>query len=177
MMRGTFANNRIKNLMMNGKEGGITIHYPDGKEMAIYDAAMQYRQEKIPLVVIAGAEYGSGSSRDWAAKGPMLLGIKAVIAKSFERIHRSNLIGMGVLPLQFNGSDDAKSLNIDCSKQVSIDIPEDVKPRQIVKMKYTRIGGGAAEADVIVRIDQPIEMDYYRSGGILNYVIKKIAAK
>lgn len=177
MIRGTFANNRIKNLIMEGKEGGLTMHFPDGKEMSIYDAAMQYAQEKIPLIVLAGTEYGSGSSRDWAAKGPMLLGVKAVIAKSFERIHRSNLIGMGVLPLQFNDDQDAKSLEIDCSKPVSINIPEDMKPRQQVKMKYTKMDGKEAEIDVISRIDHGIEMDYYRSGGILNYVIKKIASK
>ena len=150
------------------------MHYPDNKEMTIYDAAMQYQQEKVPLVVFAGIEYGSGSSRDWAAKGPMLLGVKAVVARSFERIHRSNLIGMGVIPLQFNGSDDVKSLQIDASKPVSIEFGDDLKPKSIIKMKYTKLDGQAGESDITVRIDNPIEMDYYRCGGILNYVIKKI---
>ncbi len=176
MMRGTFANNRIKNLMMNGKEGGLTMHYPDGKEMAIYDAAMQYKTENIPLVVLAGIEYGSGSSRDWAAKGPMLLGVKAVVAKSFERIHRSNLVGMGVLPLQFQANEDAQSLQIDATKEISIAL-DGLSPKAVVKMKYTKLDGQIAEANLTARIDNPVEMEYYKLGGILNYVISKIASK
>ncbi len=175
MMRGTFANNRIKNVVMNGKEGGTTIHYPDNQEMSIYDAAMKYKAENVPLVVLAGVEYGSGSSRDWAAKGPMLLGVKAVVAKSFERIHRSNLVGMGVIPIQFKSGEDAQSLQIDYTKPVSIDLPQDLRPKAEVKMTFTKKDGTAAEAMVQVRIDNTVEMDYYKSGGILNYVIKKIA--
>ncbi len=176
MMRGTFANNRIKNIMMGGKEGGLTIHYPDQAQMAIYDAAMKYREEKVPLVVIAGAEYGSGSSRDWAAKGPMLLGVKAVVAKSFERIHRSNLVGMGVVPLQFKQGEDAQALKIDPSKPVSIMLSDQTKPKSTAKMQFIRLDASAGEADLTVRIDNEVEMDYYRSGGILNYVIKKISS-
>ncbi|HUC38846.1 MAG TPA: aconitate hydratase AcnA [Candidatus Acidoferrum sp.] len=175
MMRGTFANNRIKNLMLDGVEGGFTLHYPEAQKMAIYDAAMLYKKEGAPLVVFAGIEYGSGSSRDWAAKGPMLLGVKAVVAKSFERIHRSNLIGMGVIPLQFSGNDDAASLKVDHSKPVSIEISEGMKPRDKVSMRYTRSDTGReAAATLTSRIDTSIEMEYYKSGGILNYMIKRI---
>ena len=177
MMRGTFANNRIKNLMMDGKEGGSTLHYPDRKEMSIYHAAMKYRDEKVPLVVIAGAEYGSGSSRDWAAKGPMLLGVKAVIAKGFERIHRSNLIGMGILPLQFRRGEDAKSLQIDYSRPIDIEIARSLRPKQTVKMHYTRTDGKTEIAEVSVKIENPVEMEYYKSGGILHYIIKKIESR
>ncbi len=174
MMRGTFANNRIKNLMMNGKEGGFTVHQPDGMEMSIYDAAMQYRKEGVPLIVIAGTEYGSGSSRDWAAKGPSLLGVKAVIAKGYERIHRSNLIGMGVMPLQFKQDEGADSLMIDCSKAVDIELYEGIRPKGRVTIRYTKTDGSVAETEVTVRIDTAIEMDYYMSGGILNYVIRRL---
>ncbi len=175
MMRGTFANNRIKNLMLSGKEGGFTIHYPDKKQMTIYDAAMEYAKENTPLVVIAGAEYGSGSSRDWAAKGPALLGVKAIIAKSFERIHRSNLIGMGIIPLQFKKDEDAQTLSIDYSKPINIELYDHMKPRGEVKMLYIRKDDGKpGETTLNSRIDTPIELEYYRSGGILNYVIKKL---
>ncbi len=178
MMRGTFANNRIKNLMLPGVEGGYTLHLPDGKKTTIYEAAMQYKKENVPLVVIAGVEYGSGSSRDWAAKGPMLIGVKAVIAKSFERIHRSNLVGMGLLPLQFKSGQDAKTLNIDPTKPVSVRLPKKLAPKQAVKLIYTKNGDGAqSEAELVVRIDTPIEMEYYMSGGVLNHVIKKIMAR
>ncbi len=175
MMRGTFANNRIKNLMLNGIEGGFTIHYPDAKQMTIYDAAMQYKNEKIPLIVIAGIEYGSGSSRDWAAKGPMLLGVKAVVAKSFERIHRSNLIGMGIIPLQFKNGEDASSLKIDYTKSVTIRISDGTKPRDTISMGYTRSDtGNESECTLTSRIDTQIELEYYKAGGILNYMIKRI---
>ena len=177
MMRGTFANNRIKNRIMNGKEGGYTLHYPDMKEMTIYDAAMLYKGESVPLVVIAGSEYGSGSSRDWAAKGPMLLGVKAVVAKGYERIHRSNLIGMGVIPLQFAQGEDADTLKIDFSKTIDIEIKEGMSPRDKVRMSYTRADGKPGEAILISRIDTTLELDYYESGGILNHVIKKIIGK
>ena len=174
MMRGTFANNRIKNLMLNGKEGGYTVHLPDMEEMSIYDAAMKYREEKTPLVVMAGMEYGSGSSRDWAAKGPMLLGVKAVIAKGFERIHRSNLIGMGVMPLQFRAGEDVQSLNIDYSKPIGIDISEEMKPRDDITIYYTNMEGVRKETHAVSRIDTGIEMEYFKAGGILNYVINRI---
>jgi len=173
MARGTFANNRIKNLMVPGTEGGFTLHYPGGNTMTIYDAAMLYKKEGIPLVIIVGSEYGSGSSRDWAAKGPLLLGVKAIIAKSFERIHRSNLIGMGIIPLQFGSGEDAVSLAIDCSKEISIFLPATMHPRQEIKILYTRNGmTSPSEAILKSRIDAPIELEYYRIGGVLNYVRK-----
>lgn len=177
MMRGTFANNRIKNLLLPGTEGGMTIHFPDKEKLSIYDAAMKYANEKRPLVVFAGSEYGSGSSRDWAAKGPMLLGVKAVVAKSFERIHRSNLVGMGILPLQFKDGEDSASLQIDFSKPISINVSESVKPREEVKMSYTSVSGEEREATLLIRIDTEMELEYYKAGGILNYVLKEIASK
>ncbi len=177
MMRGTFANNRIKNMMMDGEEGGYTFHYPSKSKMFLYDAAMRYKKENVPLVVIAGAEYGSGSSRDWAAKGPMLLGVKAVIAKSFERIHRSNLIGMGVIPLEFQDDEDAAKLGIDHTKTITIMIPADMRPRQRIRVAYTKKGEKKeSEAMLTSRIDSPIELDYYKAGGVLNYVIKRLVS-
>ena len=177
MMRGTFANNRIKNLLLPGTEGGMTMHFPDKERLSIYDAAMKYANEKRPLVVFAGSEYGSGSSRDWAAKGPMLLGVKAVVAKSFERIHRSNLVGMGILPLQFKDGADSASLQIDFSKPISISTSDVIKPREDVKMSYTSVSGEEREATLLIRIDTDIELEYYKTGGILNYVLKEIASK
>ncbi len=178
MMRGTFANNRIKNVIMNGKEGGYTIYFPDGKEMPIYDAAMEYKKSGTPLVVLAMSEYGSGSSRDWAAKGPSLIGVKAVIAKSFERIHRSNLIGMGVLPLQFHKDEDYNTLAIDYTKPISIELQDDMAPRSEIRMKFTSKKTGKEEStSVTSRIDTPIELDYYKSGGILNYVLERISGQ
>ena len=177
MMRGTFANNRIKNLLLPGTEGGMTLHFSDNEKLSIYDAAMKYAKEKRPLVVFAGSEYGSGSSRDWAAKGPMLLGVKAVVAKSFERIHRSNLVGMGILPLQFKNGEDAGSLQIDFSKPVSIHTGEGIKPREEVKMSYTSASGEMRETILLIRIDTDMELGYYKAGGILNYVLKEIAFK
>ncbi len=175
MMRGTFANNRIKNLLLKGIEGGFTIHYPEGTQMSIYDAAMLYKKEGTPLIVMAGVEYGSGSSRDWAAKGPMMLGVRAVVAKSFERIHRSNLIGMGVIPLQFNDGESFETLEIDPTKEISIDLTDKMLPRDKVKMRYTKIGtNSSAEALLTSRIDSNIEMEYYKSSGILNFVAKKM---
>ncbi len=176
MMRGTFANNRIRNLMMDSKEGGFTIYYPDGEQMTIYDAAMKYAKQGTPLVVLAGAEYGSGSSRDWAAKGPMLLGVRAVIAGSFERIHRSNLVGMGILPLQFMQGDSAESLKIDYTKPINVIVPENMRPREAVRIEFTDSSGEVSSADVISRLDTALDIEYYRTGGILNYVIKKMMA-
>ncbi len=177
MMRGTFANNRIKNLLLSGTEGGFTVHFPSMEKMSIFDAAMKYKEEKIPLVIIAGLEYGSGSSRDWAAKGPALLGVKAVIARSFERIHRSNLVGMGVLPLQFKDGESHESLGIDCTKEISIEFDGELEARSKVLLRYRKRDGREGSAELLCRIDTPIEMEYYRSGGILNYVIRKILGK
>ena len=174
MMRGTFANNRIRNLMVE-KEGGFTKHYPEGKETTVYDAAVQYMKDNVPLVVFAGVEYGTGSSRDWAAKGPLLLGIKAAVAKSYERIHRSNLIGMGVLPLQFNES-DAKSLNMDETKPVTINIEGSLKPMCKAEMEFTNRSGKKSKTALTVRLDTPVEVEYFQSGGILNFVLKRFVS-
>jgi len=176
MMRGTFANIRLRNLLAPGTEGGVTIHVPSGEQMAIYDAAMRYQKEGVPLVVLAGAEYGTGSSRDWAAKGTMLLGVKAVIAKSFERIHRSNLIGMGVLPLQFEAGQDAQSLGLTGRESFRIGgIAEGLQPFK--KLEVVASGdGGEKRFTVVARLDTPNEVDYYRHGGILHYVLRQLAA-
>ncbi len=176
MLRGSFANVRIKNLLVTPKEGGYTLHQPTGEEMTIYDAAMKYKEENTPLIVLAGAEYGTGSSRDWAAKGTLLMGVKAVVATSFERIHRSNLIGMGVLPLQFKGGDSVESLGLDGSETFDLTGLEgvDVKPLQNVMLKIKRADGSEVETQVQLRIDTPIEVEYYRHGGILQYVLRQI---
>src|SRR5438128_2196691 len=178
MMRGTFANVRIKNLMVPGTEGGVTLHQPDGERMSIYDAAMKYQEEKIPLVVIAGQEYGTGSSRDWAAKGTRLLGVKAVIAQSFERIHRSNLVGMGVLRCQLKEGINAASLHLDGSDTSDITGLEnvEVQPRQDVTFTIHRADDSSEEVPLTLRIDTPIEIDYYLHGGILPYVWRKLLA-
>jgi aconitate hydratase len=177
MMRGTFANVRIKNLMVPGVEGGVTLHQPDGQQMSIYDAAMKYQQEGVPLVVIAGQEYGTGSSRDWAAKGTLLLGVKAVIAQSFERIHRSNLVGMGVLPCQFKDGVSAKSLGLNGTETFDITgLEAGLAPRQEVTLTIHRTSGEKEEVAVTIRIDTPIEVDYYRHGGILQYVLRQLIA-
>jgi len=175
MIRGTFANRRLKNLMVN-IEGGYTVHYPEGQVMTVYDAAMKYKEEGVPLVVIAGKEYGSGSSRDWAAKGPALLGIKAVIAESFERIHRSNLVGMGIIPLQFKEGQNYKSLNIDYSKPISI-IFKEKKPHGTAQLVFYDKSGNQKHAELIIRIDSELEMEYIRYGGILKYVLSKMLAR
>ena len=175
MMRGTFANVRIKNLMVPGTEGGITLHQPDGEQMSIYDAAMKYVTAGTPTMVFAGEEYGTGSSRDWAAKGTSLLGVKAVVAKSFERIHRSNLIGMGVLALQFKGSDSAQSLNLKGDEEFDIlGVNDDIKPQQDVTLVIRRKDGTTQQVSLLLRIDTPIEVDYYKHGGILPYVLREI---
>ena len=177
MTRGTFANVRIKNLMVPGVEGGVTIHYPSGEQMSIYDAAVRYQKENVPLVVIAGHEYGTGSSRDWAAKGTRLLGVKAVIAASFERIHRSNLVGMGVLPLQFPDGVNAKTLKLDGSELFSIgDLSKGIEPRQQVELEIHRKDGKTEKVPLILRIDTPIEIDYYRHRGILPFVLRQLLA-
>jgi aconitate hydratase len=175
MMRGTFANVRLKNLLAPGTEGGVTLHLPDGEPASIFDASARYREEGVPLVVLAGKEYGSGSSRDWAAKGPRLLGVRVVIAESYERIHRSNLIGMGILPLQFAPGASAASLGL-TGREVL-----DVRgiaggPSKRASVTATREGGSAVSFDAIVRIDTPKEADYYRHGGILHYVLRRMLA-
>jgi len=178
MTRGTFANVRIKNLMVPGVEGGVTKHYPDGEQLSIYDASVKYQAEGTPLVIIAGQEYGTGSSRDWAAKGTRLLGVKAVVAASYERIHRSNLVGMGVLPLQFQEGTNAQTLGLDGSEVFDITgIGEDLQPRQTASLVIRRNDGSSQTVPVIVRIDTPIEIDYYRHGGILPYVLREILSK
>jgi aconitate hydratase len=180
MMRGTFANVRIKNLMLPPKEdgtrieGGVTLFQPSGERMSIYDAAMRYQQERVPTVVFGGEEYGTGSSRDWAAKGTQLLGVKAVVARSFERIHRSNLVGMGVLPLQFRTGDSAESLGIRGDETFDIAVPADIRPQQDLTLVIHRKDGSVKEVPVLCRIDTPIEVDYFRHGGILPYVLRDL---
>jgi aconitate hydratase len=177
MMRGTFANVRIKNLMLPGTEGGITIHQPSGEQMSIYEAAMRYKQQGVPSVVFGGDEYGQGSSRDWAAKGPQLLGVKAVIVRNFERIHRANLVFMGVLPLQFKGGASAQSLKLDGSEKIDIlGIEKGITPMQDVAMVVTRKDGTSESVPLCLRIDTPIEVDYYKHGGILPYVLRELLA-
>ena len=183
MMRGTFANVRIKNLMIpvqadgSRVEGGLTIYQPSGEQLSIYDAAMKYVGENTPTVVFGGEEYGTGSSRDWAAKGTQLLGVKAVIARSFERIHRSNLVGMGVLPLQFKGSDSADSLGITGEETYDIEgLSADIKPQQDVTLVIHRKNGDTQKVQVLLRIDTPIEVDYYKHGGILPFVLRQLLA-
>lgn len=178
MMRGTFANIRIRNKMAPGTEGGVTTYLPTGEVMPIYDASMKYQETGTPLVVIAGKEYGTGSSRDWAAKGTFLLGVKAVIAESFERIHRSNLVGMGVLPLQFENGANAETLGITGSETFDIpDLHDDIKPGQTIKVQATRQDGTKFEFDVCVRLDSAVDIKYYRNGGILQTVLRQIAAE
>jgi aconitate hydratase len=172
MMRGTFANIRIRNQLAPGTEGGLTRYLPTGETISIYDASMRYQQEGTPLIVLAGADYGMGSSRDWAAKGAILLGVNAVIAKSYERIHRSNLIGMGVLPLQFQDGEDTTSLGL--TGEEVFDVEPVSGPRQ--KLKVTARGAdGEKTFDVLVRIDTGVELDYYRNGGILHALLRSMA--
>ncbi|WP_281302095.1 MULTISPECIES: aconitate hydratase AcnA [unclassified Iodidimonas] len=176
MMRGTFANIRLRNLMAPGTEGGVTVHYPSGKEMSIYDAAMQYTAEDTPLVVVAGKEYGTGSSRDWAAKGTRLLGVRAVIVESFERIHRSNLVGMGVLPLQFKDGMTAQSLKLTGKERFDITgIGKGIKPRQDVACTLHYEDGSSKDITLLCRIDTADEVSYYENGGILHYVLRRLA--
>ena len=174
-MRGTFANIRLRNRLAPGTEGGWTRHQPSGSQMSIYDASLAYKQEGTPLIVLAGSEYGTGSSRDWAAKGTLLLGIKAVIAKSFERIHRSNLIGMGVLPLNFKNANDYERLALDGSETFDIlGLSDDVKPMQEATLVVHRADGSSEEVALVLRLDTPIEVEYYRAGGILPFVLQEI---
>ena len=177
MVRGTFANVRIKNQMVPGVEGGVTIYHPGEERMSIYDAAMRYQSENVPLVIIAGQEYGTGSSRDWAAKGTRLLGVKAVIAQSFERIHRSNLVGMGVLPCQFKDDTSAASLRLDGSERFDLHGIEDgITPLEEITLVIHRKSGAVEEVPITLRIDTPIEVDYYKHGGILPFMLRQLLA-
>ncbi|HHN66815.1 MAG TPA: aconitate hydratase, partial [Thermopetrobacter sp.] len=176
MMRGTFANIRLQNEMTPEVKGGWTVHHPSGERMTIFDAAMRYAEEGVPLVVIAGEEYGTGSSRDWAAKGPKLLGVRAAIAESFERIHRSNLIGMGVLPLQFREGEGRKSLGLSGAETVTIHgLADGLKPGQEMQVTFTAPDGARKTATVVSRIDTEDELDYYLNGGILPYMLRRLA--
>jgi aconitate hydratase len=172
MVRGTFANIRLRNLLAPGTEGGVTRHLPDGQPMAIYDAAMQYAQEGVPLLVLAGKEYGTGSSRDWAAKGTKLLGVRAVIAESYERIHRSNLIGMGVLPLEFLPGQSRESVGLTGEEVFAIrGVSSNLSPG-----KRLQVEASGKRFEVVARLDTPQEVEYYLQGGILQYVLRQLAA-
>jgi aconitate hydratase len=175
MTRGTFGNIRLKNQLVSGVEGGYTIHMPSGEQMSIFDAAMKYREENTPLVVLAGKEYGTGSSRDWAAKGTLLLGVKAVIAESYERIHRSNLVGMGLLPLQFKDGDSVESLGLSGHETFDITgLSDDMKPNAEMVVKAVKGDGSEVIFNVITRLDTQIDIEYYRNGGILHTVIRNM---
>jgi aconitate hydratase len=174
MVRGTFANIRIRNFLAPGTEGGVTRHLPDGELLSIYDAAMKYKADGVPTIILAGAEYGTGSSRDWAAKGTLLLGVRAVIASSYERIHRSNLVNMGVLPLQFVDGQTWKTYGLSGEETFTIEgLNDQLKPRSQVTVHATAKDGTKKTFPVAVRIDTPVEMDYYRNGGILQTVVRK----
>jgi len=182
MVRGTFANVRLKNLLAPGTEGPVTVHLPDGEQMTIYDASVKYQAAGVPLLVLAGKEYGSGSSRDWAAKGPRLLGVRAVIAQSYERIHRSNLVGMGVLPLQFLPGQGAETLGLTGKEVFDLTglgdmLAEGFPHGTELTVTATRPDGSTAQFRVTVRIDTPQELQYYRHGGILEYVLRQLAGK
>jgi aconitate hydratase len=174
MMRGTFANIRIRNEMLDGVEGGYTLG-PDGAQTSIFDAAMAWQDKGVPLVVVAGVEYGAGSSRDWAAKGTALLGVKAVIAESFERIHRSNLVGMGVIPFEFTGGQNRKTLGLKGDESFTIKGLADVTPLQEVACTITRADGSTEEITLKCRIDTAIEKEYVEHGGVLHYVLRNLA--
>jgi len=175
MMRGTFANIRIRNEMAPETEGGFTKIYPEGKVMPVFDAVVEYKKRKTDLVVIGGKEYGTGSSRDWAAKGTKLLGIKVVIAESFERIHRSNLIGMGILPLQFTNNINRINLNLIGSELISVkELQNGIKPSEQVSVEIKYISGEIKKIDTLCRIDTKNELEYYKNGGILQYVLRKM---
>ena len=174
MMRGTFANVRLKNQLAPGTEGGVTRHFPDQQKMTIYDAAVKYQAEEVPLIIIAGKEYGTGSSRDWAAKGPKLLGVRAVIAESFERIHRSNLIGMGILPLQFKPGEDFASLGLNGSERFDIAGLNKLQPGQEVEVNAIADDGTSTPFSVMARVDSPNELEYFRHGGILPFVLRHV---
>jgi aconitate hydratase len=174
MVRGTFANIRLRNLLAPGTEGGWTLYQPSGEKMSIYDASMQYQKAGIPLIVIAGKEYGSGSSRDWAAKGPQLLGVRAVIAESYERIHRSNLVGMGILPLEFLPGEAPESLGLTGHETFAIEDVSDLAPRKKMRVVAREDGGKEKVFSTVTRVDTPEEVAYFRNGGILPYVLRQM---
>ena len=174
-MRGTFANVRIRNQVAPGTEGGFTTHFPTGVVESVYDASMKYQADGIPLVVLAGEQYGTGSSRDWAAKGTLLLGVKALIATSFERIHRSNLVGMGVLPLTFPEGENADSLGLDGTETFDIPASADLVPLSNITVTATHPEGRVTTFEATVRLDTPVEVEYYRHGGILQTVLRNLA--
>ena len=175
MMRGTFANIRLRNQLAPGTEGGWTLHQPGGEKMSIYDAAMKFRQERVPLMVIAGKEYGSGSSRDWAAKGTLLLGVRAVLAESFERIHRSNLVGMGVLPLEFLPGETPKTLGLTGHEIFEIEgLAQNFEPHKKMKVRARSENGKETSFTAVARVDTPFEVAYYQHGGILQYVLRQM---
>ena len=176
MMRGTFANIRIRNLLVRGTEGGVTVHLPSGDQLSIYDAAMRYQDEGTPSVVLGGQQYGTGSSRDWAAKGVYLQGVKAVIAQGYERIHRSNLVGMGVLPLQFKPGEGIDALGLDGREVLEITgLSGGLKPGQVVTVHATRDDGSEFSFEAIARLDTPVEVEYYRNGGVLHTILRRLA--
>jgi aconitate hydratase len=175
MIRGTFANIRLRNQLAPGTEGGVTRHLPDGEQMSIYDAAQRYADEGVPLVILAGKEYGSGSSRDWAAKGTKLLGVHAVIAESYERIHRSNLVGMGVLPLQFASGENAQTLGLTGRESFSVDgVSTDLRPGKEMTVTARDDSGGEKRFTVIARLDSETDVTYYRHGGVLSFVLRQL---
>jgi aconitate hydratase len=176
MTRGTFANIRVRNHLAPGTEGGWTTDLLDGEVKTIYEAAMQYQEAGVPLVALAGKDYGMGSSRDWAAKGTFLLGVRAVIAESIERIHRSNLVGMGVLPLTYAPGETAETLGLDGTETFDFEVGEALAPRQPVAVRATRTDGTAVEFVATCRVDTPVEVEYYRNGGILHTVLRRMAA-
>src|SRR5690606_405584 len=174
MMRGTFANIRIKNQLVPGVEGGVTKYFPTQEVMPIYDASMRYQEDGVPLVILAGKDYGMGSSRDWAAKGTLLLGAKAVIADSFERIHRSNLIGMGVLPLEYEPGQTATSLGLDGTESYSIPVNDDVVAGSRIEVTARKSDGTTVKFNSVCRLDTPVEVEYYRHGGIMHFVLREV---
>jgi len=176
-MRGTFANIRIRNRLVPGVEGGYTLYQPTGETLAVYDAAMKYAEDRTPLIVLAGKEYGTGSSRDWAAKGPYLLGVKAVLAESFERIHRSNLVGMGILPLQYLPGQNAESLGISGLERFTLTgiSGGSLEPKARITVRATDANGAVRSFEVVSRIDTPVEVSYYENGGILQTVLRSMA--
>ena len=174
MMRGTFANVRLRNQMAPGTEGGWTTYQPGGEQMSIYDASVKYREAGVPLVIIAGKEYGSGSSRDWAAKGPKLLGVRAVIAESYERIHRSNLVGMGILPLEFKAGENRETLGLTGHETFEITGVTSLSPRTAIQVRAKSLDGKEKQFTAIARVDTPEEVSYYQHGGILTYVLRQM---
>jgi aconitate hydratase len=174
MVRGTFANIRLRNQLVPGVEGGVTAHQPSGDVTSIYEASERYRSDGVPLVILTGREYGSGSSRDWAAKGTMLLGVRVVIAASYERIHRSNLVGMGVLPLQFPDGETRESLGLDGTEVFSVTGLADLAPRGSVRVEAVKDDGRTVTFDALARVDTPVEIEYLRHGGILPMVLRQM---